>query len=212
MPVLATVIGDVVGSRRTTDRSSLHAGLVAALADVNEELAPATPLRLTVGDEYQGCFSTVGEAARATLLLRLALGPQIDVRHGIGLGDVSALSDEPRIEDGPGWWAAREAIDQVAARQREAARRRLRTSYVAGTDSETRPDPAALNAALMARDELLGRLDAVSLSVLAGMLRGMSQRDLARDLGISPSAVSQRVRRDGLAVLVDIDRSLGEVA
>jgi hypothetical protein len=209
MDEMATLIGDVVGSRRIGDRDALHRALLRALASVNEVLAPSTPLRVTVGDEYQGAFATVGDAVRATLRLRLLLGPEIDVRHGIGWGAVGMLSDEPRVEDGPGWWAAREAIERVAQQQREAARSRLRTHYAA--DAPTAADPRALNAALMARDELLGRLDATSLSVLAGMLRDMSQRDLAHDLGISPSAVSQRVRRDGLAVLVDIDRSLGEV-
>jgi hypothetical protein len=211
MVQVATLIGDVVGSRQAGDRDALHRWLVTALSQVNDELTPPTPLRLTVGDEYQGGFATVGDATRATLRLRLALAPGADVRHGLGWGEVTILGEAPRVEDGPGWWAAREAIERVAGRQREPARSRLRTAYLAGAGSTAGPDPAALNAALMARDELVGRLDAASLSVLAGMLRGMSQRDLAADLGISPSAVSQRVRRDGLAVLVDIDRSLGEV-
>ena len=37
----------------------------------------------------------------------LALLPVVDVRHGIGWGPVSVLGEEPRVEDGPGWWAAR---------------------------------------------------------------------------------------------------------
>ena len=68
-----------------------------------------------------------------------------------------------------------------------------------------------LNAALMTRDELLAALAPASLSVLDGMLQDMSQRDLAHDLGVSPSAVSQRIRRDGLAVLAEADRRLGAV-
>lgn len=211
MVALATLIGDVVGSRRLADRDALHRLLVDALTQVNDELDPLTPLRVTVGDEYQGAFAAVGEAARATLRLRLLLAPEVDVRHGIGWGEVRTLSDAPRVEDGPGWWSAREAIERVARQQREPARVRLRTGYLPADGSIGAPDPAALDAALTARDELLGRLDPVSVSVLAGMLRGMSQRDLAHSLGISPSAVSQRVRRDGLAVLVDVDRSLGRV-
>ncbi|WGL50689.1 SatD family protein [Nocardioides sp. BP30] len=206
----ATVIGDVVGSRGASDRDSLHRVLLATLDRVNRELGVVTPLRVTVGDEYQGVFAGVGAAIAATLRLRLLLAPDVDVRHGIGWGEIRTLSDEPRVEDGPGWWAAREAIERVARLQREPARSRLRTAYVPAPDSAA-PDRAAIDAALAARDELLGRLDAVSLSVLDGMLRDMSQREIAHDLGISPSAVSQRVRRDGLAVLIDIDSSLGTV-
>jgi predicted transcriptional regulator len=48
--------------------------------------------------------------------------------------------------------------------------------------------------------------------VLRGLLAGQTQRDLAESLGISPSAVSQRVRSDGLAALVAADTGLGRVS
>jgi hypothetical protein len=204
MPV-ATLIGDVVASRGTRDRAALHAALTQALTRVNADLRPATPLRITVGDEYQGCFATLGDALRATLRLRVELGAAaVDVRHGLGWGEVTVLSRRPRVEDGPGWWAAREAVDAVARAQARAASRTLRTTYHG-------PEPAAVNAALVGRDELLAGLDARSLSVLDGMLRGMSQQQIAQRLGITPSAVSQRVRRDGLAAVVAIDELLAQL-
>jgi DNA-binding NarL/FixJ family response regulator len=66
------------------------------------------------------------------------------------------------------------------------------------------PDAAepAVNASLVLRDHLVGGLSERSLSVLRGLLAGESQRDLAGVLGISPSAVSQRVRADGLGAIV----------
>ena len=207
---VATVIGDVVGSRASDDRGALHDALERALAEANEAHAPAVPLRITVGDEYQGCFATVGAALSAALRLRLALAPVTDVRHGVGYGAVRVLSEEPRVEDGPGWWAARAAIDAVHAAETRAASRSLRTAYrlAEGTDG---PEPAAVNAALVARDELLASAGAPSLSVVSGMLGGMSQQQIAEELGVSPSAVSQRVRRDGLAAVVRVDELLGEV-
>jgi predicted transcriptional regulator len=69
-----------------------------------------------------------------------------------------------------------------------------------------------VNAALVGRDELLAGLDARSLSVLDGMLQGMSQQQIAQHVGVTPSAVSQRVRRDGLAAVVTIDELLGQLA
>lgn len=199
---LATLIGDVVSSRAARDRGALHAALADAVARVNEGLAPVTPLRITVGDEYQGCFATRGQALRATLRLRLELAEHADVRHGIGWGDVTVLGESPRVEDGPGWWSAREAIESVEQAQARAVSRRLRTAYRG-------PDAAVVNAALVGRDELLGDLDARSLSVLSGMLAGMSQQQIADRLEVSPSAVSQRVRRDGLGAILSIDDLLG---
>jgi predicted transcriptional regulator len=44
--------------------------------------------------------------------------------------------------------------------------------------------------------------------VLRGLLAGSTQRELADELGITASAVSQRVRADGLAALVAADEEL----
>jgi hypothetical protein len=206
---VATLIGDVIESRATADRGALHAALGGALSGLSGP-APVSPLRITVGDEYQGVFATVGDALRAALRLRLALHPEVDVRHGIGWGGVTVLSEEPRVEDGPGWWAARAAIEAVHEDEGRAASRGLRTAY-RRADGADGPDPAAVNAALVARDQLLAGVGAPSLSVIAGMLAGMTQQEIAGDLEVSPSAVSQRIRRDGLAAVVRVDELLGQV-
>ena len=206
----AAVIGDVVGSRGATDRARLHEHLAAAIAEVNEEFGPSVPLRITVGDEYQGIFATIGDALAATLRVRLAMLPEYDVRHGVGWGDVEVLQEEPRVEDGPGWWAARAAIEWVADAERRAGSRSRRTSYRIGEGSRG-PDPAAIEAALALRDEMVTGLGARSVSVLRGLLAGETQRALATRLEITASAVSQRVRGDGLAALVAADESLREV-
>lgn len=207
---VATLIGDIVGSRQAPDRAEVHAIVTRALATVNHELDPVTALWITAGDEYQGAFASVGDAVRATLRLRLAMRPAVDVRHGIGWGAVSVLDEQKGVQDGPGWWSAREAIDRAEAGQRRATSRGTRTWYVpADGAGGTPPDP--VNAALMLRDQLLHGLAEESLSVLAGMLAGMSQKEIADELGVSPSAVSQRVRRDGLAAVVRADDLLGRL-
>ena len=206
----ATLIGDLVGSRTAVDRRGLHDRLRAVLDDVNEATAPRTPLRITVGDEYQGTFATVGAAVATALRVRLALLPEHDVRHGIGWGEVTVLADEPRVEDGPGWWAARDAIEAVAEAEHRAATRRRRTAYRRSPGSEG-PDPAAVEAALMLRDHVVGGLSDRSVSVLRGLLVGSTQREIAELLEITDSAVSQRVRADGLALVVASDELLSEV-
>ena len=191
--VVATLIGDVVGSRSSEDRGAMHRAVTDALEVANELPGVVTPLRVTVGDEYQGCFASLGEAITAALVLRLRLMPEIDVRHGLGWGDVTVLQEEPRVEDGPGWWAARAAIEDVELRAQERATRALRTGYALPDDGKG-ADPAAVNAALLAHDLLLDEVNGRGLSVLRGMLSGMTQVEIAALLDVSPSAVSQRVR------------------
>jgi DNA-binding transcriptional LysR family regulator len=206
----ATLIGDLIGSRRAGDRDALHDRLARALAEVNERCAPTTPLRITVGDEYQGAFATVGAALQVTLRLRLAMLPEYDLRHGLGWGRVRILEQEPRVEDGPGWWVARDAISAVHAAEGRPSSRERRTAYVRADGAEG-PDPAAIEALLVLRDNAVARLSSRSLSVLRDLMAGSSQREVAERLGISASAVSQRVRTDGLAALVSADQTMGDV-
>ncbi len=201
-----TVIGDLVGSREATDRGDLHVRLRRGLAEINERYD--VDARITVGDEYQGTFASLGDALCATLDLRLALLPDADLRHGVGHGDVTVLDAADGVEDGPGWWAARDAIDEVKREASRAATRRLRTAYRPASEAGG-PDPAAVNAALLGRDELVGRLSERSLSVLRGLLAGRTQREIADAEGVSPSAVSQRVRHDGVGVIVAVTQRLG---
>ena len=205
-----TVIGDLVGSRRSAVRVAGHSRFEQASEAINAEFAPVVPLRIGLGDEFQGIFTTLGAAISATLRLRMALLPDVDVRQGIGWGRVVVLAAEPRVEDGPGWWAARAAIETVEAHERKAALRAVRTAYVAA-DGEAGPDPVLVNATLMSRDVVVSGLSERSMSVLDGLMRGRRQQDIADDLGISPSAVSQRVRAEGLAVVVAADALLRDL-
>lgn len=211
--VVATVIGDVVGSRAAPDRRRLHDRVSGALARVNDACSPVLPLRITIGDEYQGVFATIGDALRATLRLRLELLPGHDVRHGVGWGEVSVLQSEPRVEDGPGWWAAREAIVAVEEAEGRPGDRWRRTAFRVADEERAAHagEQHAVDAALTLCDQLIGGLSERSVSVLRGLLDGRTQREVADDLGVSASAVSQRVRADGLAALAAAAESLGRV-
>ena len=187
------LIGDVVGSRRLADRSGAQRRLAEVLAEVDSALPGAQPLQATVGDEFQGAYATLGEATRATLLVRLALLPEIDVRCGLGVGESTVFDDQrtPWLQDGPAWWAAREAIEWMAGSRRAAAR----TWLVA-------PDAALVNAHLLVRDALVDRLNDRGWRMLRAALQGESQQRIAEQEGVTKSAVSQQFSR-GIAAVRD---------
>jgi hypothetical protein len=194
------VIGDIVGSRDADDRRRVHEHLVAALDAVREDVPPQRGMRVTVGDELQGVYATLGEALEATFLLRLRALPEVDVRIGIGRGEVTVLDEERDIEDGPGWWAAREAVEAVEEAAGQAPTRTLRTLY-RSAEPDARTD--AVNAALLCRDHLVGSVSERSVRLLRGLMEpGATQKQLAAREGVSASAVSQRVRSDGLGVVL----------
>jgi hypothetical protein len=194
----ATLIGDVVGSRRAGDRPALHRHIASALRRV--AAGAIDPPAFTVGDEFQGSYPSVGAAIDAALSLRLTVAPGIDIRFGIGWGTVTVLDADAGIQDGPGWWAARDAIQRTAEAQRQPGFALVRTTFRA--HERSRDDVAAINAALLCRDHLLGSLDERSLRIVKGLMSGKTKKQLAADEGISPSAVSQRAGRDGLDLIV----------
>ncbi len=203
--VRATLIGDLVGSRKAPSRAKLHHTVNGALADAAG--AAIDPPRFTVGDEFQASYRSIGEALDAALAIRLTLAPEIDVRYGIGWGEVTVLDTE--IQDGPGWWSAREAIEWVADVQRQPGLALVRSAFRSSvTDG---PEADALNAALLCRDQLLGSLDGRSVRLLRGLLQQQSKKELAAMEGISASAVSQRTARDGLDLLTLVAGYLGAI-
>ncbi len=209
-PSLCLVLGDLVASRTTRDRRGVHRALEKAIVTVNAAVPAVVELRITAGDEFQGSYATLGAAIDAALRVRLELLPRVDVRFGIGRGSVETLDRERGIEDGPGWWAARAAIDQVEEQATRSALRALRTAYRPASDTRSEAaQAAAVNAALQARDQLIGELSERSVRLLRGLLNPTTtQAELAALEGISPSAVSQRVRSDGLGVITLSHQSL----
>lgn len=203
----AMLIGDVVGSRVAADRGVLHRRLTGALAAIADGAIDAPAL--TVGDDFQGSFPSVGAAISAAFMLRLDVAPGIDIRFGIGWGEATVLDRGTGIQDGPGWWAAREAIEWTETAQRQAGLVTVRTSY--RTRDPAGPSADAINAALMCRDHMLGSLDERSTRILRGLVHDRSKRELAAAEGISASAVSQRAARDGLDLIVAASRSLAEI-
>lgn len=197
--MLYAVIGDLVGSRRLPDRGAAQRAVGDALALVNNALSPAQPFEATVGDEFQGATDQLADAVLASLLVRLHLLPAIDVRCGIGHGEVVVhdASRRPLLQDGPGWWAARDALDALGA-SRAAGRR---TWYVG-------PDAGRVTAFLLTRDALVDRLNERGLRVLRGALEGRTQRELAAAEGVSASAISQQFAR-GVGALRDAHRRFG---
>lgn len=189
---LYTVIGDLVGSRQVPDRAAVQRALQDALDGVNRSVPVLQAFEPTVGDEFQGACATLHDAVLAALLARLALLPLVDARSGIGHGSVTVhdAAHTPLLQDGPGWWAAREAVTTLDARRDSS-----RTWFVG-------PEQGGVNAFLLCRDQIVERLNDRGLRILRLALLGHPQKEIAEREGIWPSAVSQQFTRN-IATLLE---------
>ena len=204
MPV--ALIVDIVGSRRIPDRVAAQGDLDAAIARVTNDLPVAlTPLHPIVGDEMQAVYPDVGTAIRASLLVQLALPDAVECRFGAGAGEVGVVpSAAGDISDGPGWWAAREAIEEVERlARRTAPSARTRLAAAADQPVEIRAGVGTVNAYLIARDQLVGAMSERTRRLTYGRCLGITQRELAEAEGITQSAVSQALTTSGAAAVVE---------
>ena len=200
------VISDLVGSRRLADRNAAQLALDSAVERVDEDLPLALRrLRPTVADEEQGTYATLEDALASILLLQLALPEPIQCRFGVGIGEVRPVeSRSGTIEDGSGWWAARAAIEIVHAKQQRAAPS-ARTWVVAspGEDAGVHRNVALANAYLLARDQLVGAMTERERRLTYGRCLGRTQKDLAREEGITQPGVSQALGSAGAHAILE---------
>jgi hypothetical protein len=164
---------DQRGSRRLGDK-------------VDEVLAKLTGERLvrgferTAGDEVQALLDDYDQAVR--LVLELAREDRWNI--GVGLGAViQPIPKSVRAANGPAFHHARDAVERAKSAARGVA--------VTGPKRAEAGDAEALLGLLAA---VVQRRSAEGWEVVDLMDGERTQREVAQRLGITPQAVSQRVR------------------
>lgn len=204
--MVIAVIADIVGSRELDDRSAAQRALDETIAQVEADLPLAVqPLTPTVGDEQQGVYRELADALTSLVMIQLRLPDDLAFRFGIGVGEVRAVdSVHGELADGPGWYAARAAIETVHAREQRAVPR-TRT-WIVGAPGQDEVMPAAIaaaNAYVLVRDELVGSMTARERRLTYGRLIGRSQQELAAQERITQPSVSKSLRSAGAAALIE---------
>lgn len=202
------VTADIIGSRQLADRNAAQRAFDETIAAVERDFPLATHgLRPTVGDEQQAVYPTLEAALGAILLLRLALPDGVEFRYGVGMGDIGRVrstTSTQGISDGPGWWAARSAVEHVEVLQRRAAPQAR--SWIIAHESVAAEHAQTVdwaNAHLLTRDEIVGAMSERVRRLTYGRCLSRTQRELAAAEGITQSAVSQSLSTSGAAAIVE---------
>ncbi len=198
IPNVVALIGDVVSSRGP-QRELVHEAVLAAIAHTNEQVPQYDAIRVTVGDEIQGVFKSLGQALEATSTLTDQLFGTAEMRFGLGGGDIRIIDEDRGIQDGSAWWLAREAINSVEELSRQSGYDGVRTAI---RDERPAAIPAA-DALVRLVDVNLSNLRDGARRSLIGLLRGLENAEVARAENISPSANTQRVKNNDLRALAE---------
>lgn len=147
----------------------------------------------TAGDEIQGLTSDAAAVVAAVLTLTRLSGWRI----GLGVGAIETpLPASTRAARGSAYVAARDAVEQARSDPQQ-----LRL-LVAGVRSVGRPSYAddegwSAETALILLRALAGRVSEAGWEAIELANEGTTNAHIAEQLGVSPSAVSQRLSRAG---------------
>lgn len=193
MVVACPIIIDIVDSRNLPDRIDAHNAVLAAFTTVGDLFSPHREVWPTVGDEFQVVYSTLAHAVIATGLVRLLISEEVDLRFGIGHGEIRTITESEAgpIDDGPGWYSARDALDHVG-RMQAHGHPWLRT-WVSVSEEADNLSQMMTRAHLTTRDHIISRMNSRERRITAAWLRGSTQSEIARREKMSQAAISQRL-------------------
>ncbi|MDT3721428.1 SatD family protein [Pseudomonas oryzihabitans] len=116
----AVLMGDLVHSEGAADVATLHRAFNESVAQHNRHYAAdlASPLTITLGDEFQGLLTSLDAAARLLRAMRLDLLQRaIDCRFVLGLVEIETAVNREQAWNmmGPGLSRARHKLNEKPA-------------------------------------------------------------------------------------------------
>lgn len=190
----AALIGDIISSKEipSDQRRSLQHRLQAHLRRLNADLTDSleVDLQITGGDEIQGLF----HRAPAIVDVYLEVWESLeDVRfvYGVGFGRVTTDLSERIVEiDGPCFHRAREAMETA-----KKSRRPLEAKGV--------PASEAVSTIFQLLDRIRESWTPTQRAYVSALRRLSSRKAVAQEFDVSPSAVTQALKRADYALFED---------
>ena len=196
------LIGDIIESKKIQDRAQVQQHLLQLMKELNQQYQNylVSPFTVTTGDEFQALFSPNSYIFQIIDQLSVAFSPY-EIRFGIGVGEmVTEINKEQSIgSDGPAYWLAREAINHIHDKNDYG----INHISVFLADEEV---TWTVNAMLAACSFIQSKWTEVQYDVLKQLLaeniydETFSHKEMARLLGITPSAFNKRIKASGLKI------------
>lgn len=110
------IIGDIKNSKKLNDRKNVQINLNHVLNAINQKYKSAISAKfmITLGDEFQGLLHQGTNILDIIEEIQREMYP-VQIRFGIGIGEITTdINSEMAIgADGPGYYKAREAIEEL---------------------------------------------------------------------------------------------------
>lgn len=189
-PRATAFIGDLSGSRNLERgrRREVQERLTEVLDALNSSLRGdlLSLFTVTLGDEFQGLLSRPGAITEIQWCLRRDL-PSVRLWTGVGFGGLDTPLQQQAVGmDGPAFHRAREAVEQA----REEG---IHGGVFAGFEAD---DPILTGLARLL-DHHRAAFTSAQLEAVDLVRSGRRQSEVAEELGVTPQAISKRLKAAG---------------
>lgn len=186
-------IGDLSGSRNLAkgQRQQIQDRLSGLVEGLNSDYRGAllSLFTVTLGDEFQGLLSDPEVIPEILWRLRRDL-PTVEIWAGVGFGTLdTALKERAIGMDGPVFHRARKGVDR--AREDD-----IHGGVFVGFGD----DDVVLTGLARLLDHQRSSFSPAQLEAMEGVRSGHSQSEIAADAGVTPQAISKRLRTAGWEV------------
>ncbi len=188
-PIFSVITGDITSSSKT-DRVLLLKDLkeiLAQIASCQQNEGIESNFDLYRGDSFQGIIAKPEEALKYALLIRSHLKKangttDRDARIAIGVGTINFPASNVAEADGEAFRNSGPLLDTM----KNGVRIKLQTPWKAVNEE--------MEVALILADTIIKRWSIPQAEVIVHILRNATQIEIAEKLGISQSAVNQRLK------------------
>lgn len=195
------IIGDIVNSKQTSNRSSIQERLKQQLNRINHSFTQdfASPFTITKGDEFQALCKPNPYIFLMIDQIQLAFRDEVEIRFGIGLGEILTAID-PKLSigaDGPAYWEARKAIDFIHDNHDYG------TSKIAFS-SEYKQIDRVINPLLTSSDFIKAAWNRSQTDLFETLIsqkiyqEDFTQKPIAEKMKLSQSAFTKRLKSSGI--------------
>ncbi len=193
------IVGDMVNSKKITNRLKMQEKLKAYLEKINQEYKEiiAANFIITLGDEFQGLLKSPLYLFDILYKTQIAMKP-LKIRFGIGIGDILTTIDNKMSigSDGPAWWFARDMINDLKSNQKGL--KRIANIKVAGEFDQDLLDLININLSIcysIMKNWTSEQREVVEYIISNyGLNDQFIQKDIAKEIGISPVNLNKKLK------------------
>ncbi len=191
-----SLIGDIIDSRILASRGEVQKKLSDILVQLNDEYKNniKAKLTITIGDEFQGLFSSTNSVLKIIKYIKLNMYP-VKFRFGVGIGSIETdiVSEFAIGADGPAYHNAREALDEIKLSKTKYSQP-VQDTKIQMKSYDSQANISLINAGLSACALIESSWTEKQRDVINLMQKEkISQRGLAEKLNMQPAAIQKRL-------------------